>query len=270
MRIKKLIYIVAIALASCNITEDQSTPVPVPASTDLVDELRKVMSMPLGSPSDKLKKVITYGGNSDIVHVTREIHYPSVGSITYHVIRDQNQDTVAVGLNYFKAEDMVETSILFPFHNGPPIWQSTREYAYNTENLLETIYLTSDPIGRRLLAQYRYNSQKLLTQIDYPFDGGAELKVYSYDDQGRISGEWTTSQGQEEAKIDYLVHRYGDEGLLEAKEAEIYGVLNGKRQDAFQYFYDGQGKLVLLKEFDPHFGFQQKYSSEFFYHEGNQ
>jgi hypothetical protein len=182
----------------------------------------------------------------------------------------QVPETVAVGLNYFKAEDMVEISILFPYNNGPPVWYVTREYAYNTENLLETIYVTSEPIGRRLLAQYRYNSQKLLTQIEYPFDGGAELKVFSYDDQGRISSEWRSAQGQEESKAEYLVYRYSDEGWLEAKESGIRGILSGERQDAFQYFYDGQGKLVLQKEFDPYFGFQQKTSSEFFYHERNQ
>lgn len=264
MKFRKLVFLVAIALASCDVAEDYN-PL-IPSSNGLVDELREIMSMPIGSPSGKLNKVVVYGGESDIVLATREIYYPSTGNISYHVVRDQNQDTTAVSINYFKAEDMIETSILFPYNNGNPTWQSTREYVYNSEDLLETIYITSEPNGRRLLAQYVYNSQNQLIQIEYPYGNGVEeLAGFDYDEQGRISSEWISAKGQEESKIGYLVYRYSDMGLLEAKESNIIGLSSGERQDAFRYYYDGQGRLALQKEFDPNFGFQQKGSSEFFY-----
>lgn len=268
MKFRDLIFIVAIALVSCDITENQDSL--IPASNDLLKALREVMSMPIGSPSGKLNKVVVYGGDSDIVFSTREIYYPIAGNITYHVIRDQNLDTSAVSINYFRAEDMVETTILFPYNNGTPTWQSTREYEYNSEDLLDKIFITSEPIGRRLLAQYVYNSQDQLIQIEYPYGNGlVELTGFDYDEQGRISSEWISAKGQEESKIGYLVYRYNDMGLLEAKESDIIGLSSGERQDAFRYYYDGQGRLALQMEFDPNFGFQQKGSSEFFYNSSN-
>ncbi len=105
----------------------------------------------------------------------------------------------------------------------------------------------------------------MLAQIEYPNETGAALEVYEYDPLGRISKEWKSALGQEEFKIDYLIYRYKDD-LLEAKESGERGSLLGDRVDAFQYFYDAQGRILIQKEFDQYFGFQQKSWSEYFYH----
>lgn len=265
MKIKGIIFIVILALASCEVTEDQNLL--IPSSNDLVEKLREVMSLPVGTPSGKLYKVVNYGGDSEIIYSTREIYYPSTGNASYHVIRDQNQDTVAFGLNYYQKEDQIETSFFFSYKNGKPVWQSTKEYVYVSGNLPDKIFATTATTERRLFAQFRYNSQHHLTQIEYPNGNGpVEVEAFGYDEQARISSEWKTVLGQEDHKIDYLVYRYNGKGLLEAKESGIRGILSSERQDAFQYFYNDQGKLVLQKEFDPYFDFQQKGSSEFFYH----
>lgn len=259
MKIKEVFFFAIIGLAGCEITESQDT-LPV----TLEEKLEEVMVMPMDIPSGKLSRVVVYGGDSEKVYGTREIYYPAIGNISLHVIRDQNQDTVGIGLNYFRGE-VLETSHFFNYENGKPVWWSTKEHEYLSGNRIDKIFHTSAVKERSLLAQYVYNSQNLLTQIEYPFVNGVELQVYEYDSLGRISREWKSATGQEEYKIDYLVYRYS-EGLLVAKESGIRGIIGEDRQDAFQYFYDEQGRVIMQKEFDPYFGFQQKGRSEFFYH----
>jgi hypothetical protein len=259
MKTKGILFFALLGLYSCEVTDSQDS---LPLT--LEEKLKEVMNMPRDFPSGKLSSVVVYGGDSEQVHATREIYYPAIGNISVHVIRDRNQDTVGIGLNYFRAE-LLETSHFFNYENGKPVWWSTKEYQYLSGNLVDKIFSTSATKERSLLAQYRYNSQNLLTQIEYPNENVAELAVYEYDSLGRISREWKTALGQEESKIDYLVYQYS-EGLLVAKESGIRGIISEDRQDAFQYFHDAQGRVIMQKEFDPYFGFQQKSRSEFFYH----
>lgn len=259
MKTKGILFFALLGLYSCEVTDSQNS---LPLS--LEEKLKEVMNMPRDFPPGKLSNVVVYGGDSEQVHDTREIYYPAIGNVSVHVIRDRNQDTVGIGLNYFR-DELLETSHSFNFENGKPIWWSTKEYQYLSGNRVDKIFSTSANKERSLLAQYVYNSQNLLTQIEYPFVNGVELHVYEYDSLGRISVEWKSAKGQEKNKIDYLIYRYS-EGLLAAKESGIRGIIGEDRQDAFQYFHDAQGRVIMQKEFDPYFGFQQKSRSEFFYH----
>lgn len=261
MRKWKLIFFVSVVLSGCEMVETQDSVL-----NELEQELSEVLKMPLQNPSGKLSRVVVYGGNSERVDTDREIRYPANGNITLEIIRNRNQDTVGIGLNYFKGNNP-ETSHFFNYENGKPVWWSTKEYEYLSGNRIDKIFHTSAVKERSLLAQYRYNSQNLLSQIEYPFVSGVELMVYEYDSLGRINLEWKSAAGQEEFKIDFLVYRYIN-GLLEAKESGIRGIIGEDRQDAFQYFYDERGRVILHKEFDPYFGFQQKSWAEFFYHGG--
>jgi len=258
MKIKQLIFFLVIGFASCETTEIQD---PLPPT--LEDKLAELMKMPMNIPSGKLSRVVEYGGDSEKVYATMEIYYPAIGNISIHVSRDQYQDTVGISLNYLK-EEQEEISHFFPFQEGKAVWHSTREDQRNSENLIDKIFFTTTTKERTLIAQYHYNSQNQLTHIEYPNETAAALEVFEYDESGRISKEWKTAIGQEEFKIDYLVYRYS-EGLLVAKESGIRGIIGEDRQDAYQYFYDAQGRLIMQKEFDPYFGFQQKGRSEFFY-----
>lgn len=255
MKTKGILFFALLGLYSCEVTDSQDS---LPLT--LEEKLKEVMNMPRDFTPGKLSNVVVYGGDSEKVHATREIYYPAIGNISVHVIRDQNQDTVGIGLNYFRGE-VLETSHFFNYENGESVWWSTKEYQYLSGNLVDKIFSTSANKERSLLAQYRYNSLNLLTHIEY----GTELAVYEYDSLRRTSREWKTALGQEESKIDYLVYRYS-EGLLVAKESGIRGIINGDRQDAFQFFHDAQGRVIMQKEFDPYFGFQQKSWSELFYH----
>ncbi|MCL6259689.1 hypothetical protein M3O96_11345 [Aquiflexum sp. TKW24L] len=256
-----IVFLLLIFLQACNFSEDADL-----TSLSLESELRQIMSLQLDYPSDKLSHVLVYVGDSKTIFSTREIYYPNPGNITYHVIRNQNQDTLSIGLNYFSVDERVKSSLNFTFINHKPIWQSTREYSYNSQNLVEEIFYTSSTEIKRVLAKYYYDTQNKLTQIEYPFATGSELEIFEYDSQGRISHHWKTAKGQEESKIEMLFYRYNG-NLLEAKEAGNIGSITGDRQDAFQYFYDDKGKLSMQNEFDRHFGFQQKGRSEFFYHD---
>lgn len=259
MQTKAFSFFLIIILSGCEITESQNPPI-----FTLEDELKEVLAMPLVSPSGKLSKVVTYGGNSDKVYGSIEIYYPAIGNISVHIQQDQNQDTLGITLNYFSGEQL-ETSHFFQYQEGKANWFSSREIQLTSENLLDKIFLTSENRERSLLAQYHYNSQNQLVQVEYPNENGAALEVYEYDEFGRISKEWKSAMGQEEFKIDYLVYRYNDD-LLVAKESGIRGTITDEREDAFQYFYDSEGKLIIQKEYDPYFGFQQKSRTEYFYH----
>lgn len=257
MKIKHLFLFLLISVFSCEMTENPDVRL------SLEEELKKVMALPLSLPEGKVHRVEFYIGDSESIHSTREILYPTKGNIALSFFKNYKQDTVEIGLNYFNGK-VLETSHLFNFEQGKAVWQSTREYQYLWENRIDKIFHTSAAKERSLLAQYHYNSQNLLTQIEYPFINGAELQVYEYDTSGRISKEWNTAKGQEEFKIDYLVYRY-NEGLLVAKETGRMGSVSDDRQDAFQYFHDAKGRVISQKEFDPYFGFQQKGRSELFY-----
>lgn len=262
MKTKGILFFALLGLLSCEVIESQDS---LPLT--LEEELKKLMAMPFILPEGKLRNVVVYGGDSEKIHTTREIYYPSIGNTTLHVIRDQYQDTVGIGLNYFSGE-VLGTSHFFNYENGKPVWWSTKEYQYISGNFVDKIFSTTANMERNLLAQYHYNSQKQLTHIEYPYLNGAELAVFEYDEFGKTSKEWKSAKGQEEFKVDYLVYRYS-EGLLVAKESGIRGIIGDDRQDAFQYFHDEQGRVISQKEFDPYFGFQQKSWSELFYHEGS-
>lgn len=265
MKLKTFLFFVILGLAGCEVIEsDNSLPL------TLEEELNQVLALPINQPEGKLNRIIVYGGNSEQVDISREILYPGLGNITLEILKDKNQDTVGIGLNYFSGTNL-ETSHFFNYENGKPVWWSTKEYEYLSGNRIDKIFHTSAIKEGSLLAQYRYNSENLLTQIEYPFVNGVELMVYEYDSQDRISREWKSAEGQEEFKIDYLVYRYS-EGLLVAKESGIRGTISEDRQDTFQYFYNEKGRIIKQKEFDPYFGFQQKSWAEFFYfnQEGDQ
>ncbi|MDI1321912.1 MAG: hypothetical protein PSV36_04135 [Algoriphagus sp.] len=259
MTVKNLFFFSILGLVSCEIAESPDSLPPT-----LEDKLAEVMKMPMDSPSGKLRRVVVYGFDSDQIFSTREIYYPAIGNISLHILRDKNQDTLAIGLNYYSGEN-VEISYSFDFQEGKAVWQSTKEYQFNSENLVDKIFHNSSNSERKLLAQYVYNSQNLLTQIEYPFVNGVELQVYEYDSLGRITSEWNSVQGQEESKYDFLVYRYS-EGLLVAKESGFRGVFKEDPLDLFQYFYDEQGKVIKQKEFALNFGYQQVAWSELFYH----
>jgi hypothetical protein len=240
---------------SCEIADNQDLLLPT-----LEEKLKEVMNMPRDFSPGNLKSIVVYGGDSEKIQNTREIYYPFVGNISFHVLRNQDQDTVSVSLNYFEGE-ILKISHLFNYEIGKFVWWSTREYEYISENRIDNIFQTTENMEKRLLAQYVYNSENLLSQIVY----GTELAVFEYDSVGRISREWKTSLDQKDSKIDYLVYRYVN-GLLVGKESGIRGIISEDRKDAFQYFHDAQERIIMQKEFDPYFGFQQKSWSEFFYH----
>jgi hypothetical protein len=258
MKTREILFFAIIGLVGCEIVESENS-LPI----TLEEELNQVLVLPMVQAEGRLKKIIVYGGDSDQVDIAREILYPGIGNITLEILRNKNQDTVGIGLNYFK-DNNLETSHFFNYQKGKPIWWSTKEYEYLSGNRLDKIFHKSAFKERSLLAQYRYNSKNLLIQIEYPFVNGVELMVYEYDSLGRINREWKSAAGQEEFKIDYLVYRYTN-GLLEAKESGTRGIISEERQDAFQYFYDQKGRIIKQKEFDPFFGFQQKSWAEFFY-----
>lgn len=259
MKTKVILFFSIFSLFGCEVIETENS---LPIS--LEEELNQVLTLPMNQPEGKLRRVIVYGGNSEQVDSSKEILYPALGNITLEILKDKNQDTVGIGLNYFSGANL-ETSHFFNYENGKPVWWSTKEYEYLSGNRIDKIFLTSAVKERSLLAQYRYNSENLLTQIEYPFVNGVELMVYEYDSLGRISREFKSGAGQEIFKIDYLVYRYNSKSLLEAKESGIQGIISENRQDAYQYFYNERGIITLQKEFDPYFGFQQRSRSEFFY-----
>ncbi|UZD22117.1 hypothetical protein PBT90_01440 [Algoriphagus halophytocola] len=259
MKTKAILFFAIFGLVGCEVIErENSLPI------TLEEELNQVLVMPMNQPKGTLNKTIVYIGDSDQVDISREMLYPEIGNITLIILRDKNQDTVGIGLNYFSGDNL-ETSHFFNYENGKPIWQSTKEYEYLSGNRIDKIFHSSINMERSLQAQYRYNSQNLLSQIEYPFENGVELMIYEYDSLGNIIREWKSAAGQEEFKIDYLVYRYHD-SLLVAKESGVRGTISESRQDAFQYFYDENGRIVENKAFDPYFGFQQISRTEYFYY----
>lgn len=226
----------------------------------LLEEVDNFMSMPVSSPNGKLKTVKNYISTSDFYYLIND-------SFQYNVITDTNQDTVMITLLYLSGEQVL-TKHSLSYQNGEAYRWSTFEYIYNSKGQLDEIYSSNSNMQRALLGKYKYDSKNLLVEIEYPYENGAELHMYEYDESNRIVSEWKSVRGQENNKIDYLVFRY-DDGLLVAKESGVRGIISDERQDAFQYFYDPQGKLIFSKEFDPYFGFQEKENLEYFYYEEN-
>lgn len=258
MKLKVILFFAVYSLFSCEGIESENS-----FELTLEDELNHMMGLPIIQPEGKLSKVNVYVGSSKQIDISKEILYPAVGNVTLEILKDKTQDTVGIGLKYFSGNSL-ETSHYFNYENGKPVWWSTKDYKYLSGNRIDKIFNTNESKGRNLLARYRYNSQNLLSQIEYPFENGVELMVYEYDSQERVIKEWKSNERQEDFKIDYLVYRY-NENLVEAKESGVRGIQTEDRQDAFRYFYDENGRVIKQMEFDPYFGFQQKSWTEFFY-----
>ena len=255
-----VILFIGLILGACSVSEDPD----LEPSTDnesrlqeLLVEADRIMSLPTSSPDGRLKMVKNSISTSDI-------YYPTDESFSYSVLKDANLDTVGITLSYFN-DEQVQTRHSISFENGAAYKWSTFEYVYTPESLLDEIYSSNSNMQRRLLGKYHYDSQNLLIKIEYPYENGAELLIYENDEFNRIANEWKTVKGQDNHILDYLVYRYDGE-LLVAKESGTNGSNSDEREDAFQYFYDSQGKLIMAKEFDPYFGFQQKEKLEYFYY----
>lgn len=257
------LFLLSYMTVSCTSLNEDGKPTALTAEEELarlLDEVVSFKSMPISSTTGKLKKV-----KNSIS--TRDLYYPVDESFQYSVITDSNQDTAMITLVYLSGEKILSSHSI-SYQDGAAYRWATFEYLYNSENLLNEIYTSNSTKERALLGKYHYDSQSLLVEIAYPYENGEELQVYEYNESGRISSEWKSARGQEDNKIDYLVYRY-DNGLLVAKESGIRGTISDQREDAFKYFYNSQGKLILTIEFDPYFGFQQKDKSEYFYYGEN-
>ncbi|WBL43014.1 hypothetical protein PBT90_20005 [Algoriphagus halophytocola] len=260
MKNSSFFLVLVIIFLGCNITEEgESVP------NDLEIELQELLKKPTSSPEGELFKVLTYGGDSDMIFSTRERIYPVVGDIIVDIIKEQNEDTTGIGVNYFE-NGKIQFSHFFDFLNHQAIWQSTREYMYDSKGLLKELFIETASQPHRLLANYRYDSLDRLVMIEYPIENGAELQVYTYDESNRITSEWKSVVGQEDYKIDFLVYEYSSSNLLTAKKSGERGNLEGNFKDAFRYFYDQSKKLSSEEEFDPYFGFQQVRRTEYYYY----
>lgn len=270
MIIKLLVFAFLLVLsAGCNVNVIEEVD---PTEETLEGQLQEVMKMPLSEPEGALARVVVYGGDSDKIHATTDIYYPITSDVSYRVLKDKYGDSVAISLNYCHKyhKGKIEAAHLFNFDNSPrPEWQSTNEYAYNEDGKLMGLYYSGVNRPRYLLADYIYDPQGRLTQVEYAADssGGVELLVYTYDEQNRVKSEWKTEKGYEEMnKIDYMEYKYDEDGVLVAKVTGERGGEFGTRQDRFRYFYNQKGKDSVTYEFDPYFGHQQVYRTEFFYH----
>lgn len=228
--------------------------------------LREIMSLSVRTPSNELSSVVYYTGDGESLYSTREIYYPIIGDVNYHVNRNFSQDTISIGLNFFNKDGSVKSSYNYSFVNQKPIWQSTKDYLYIDENKLDKVLITTDNKINHISEKHYYNTENQLIQIEYPFSGGSELELFSYDIEGRILNHWRSVKGEENSKKDYFVYRYNGDQLV-AKETGTMGSKSNERQDATQFFYDDKGRLKYRKDFDPYFGFQQKSKMEYFYHE---
>ncbi|MBD8490861.1 hypothetical protein IFO69_19065 [Echinicola sp. CAU 1574] len=259
MRNNGLLFVVITVFLGCETMQENE---PLTGAKEI--ELLELLDKPVIEPSGELFKVITYGGNSDKIHSTRSILYPSTGDVTIHIIQDQNEDTVGIGLNYFENAE-IQISHYFNFSNHQPIWQSTREYFYDSNGLLRELFVETTDQPRKLLARYVYDSFDKLERVEYPYENGTELQLYTYNDANRIASEWTSNMGQEDTKVDLLVYEYSEHHLIAKKSGER-GSEEGNFQDAFRYYYDQSGNLSAQEVFDPYFGFQQVNRSEYYYY----
>lgn len=260
MKIKLLLILSLILTACASIPEDQDPQIdqsPEEILQSLINEAERVLSLPTNSSNGKLKMV-----KNSIS--TRHIYYPTNEDLFYSVQMDEKLDTAMIIVTYLN-DNQVQIVNSLSYENGKAYRWSSFEYIYNSEDRLDEIYSSNSTKPKALLAKYHYDSKNHLVEIEYPYESGAELLVYKYDEFNRIANEWKSARGQENHQIDFLVYRYNN-GLLVAKESGIRGTITDDRQDAFQYFYDPQGKLVQSKEYDPYFGFQKKETVEYFYY----
>lgn len=254
--IKKIIFSLSLFIVGCSLNNESDPNIDSDQLSVLKeDELREVFALHTHSPNGKIHMAITYGGNSDKTVSSREIFYPINGLSTYHIFRNGTGDTTGLALNFLEDDEIVSSSY-FAFREGKVDWEFTREMEYNSDGLIDRMYTSNHSRSRELVSIYHYDSQNRLLEIEYPYEHGAELLVYSYDDDGKIISEWKTARGQEDYKVDHFIYRYNND-LLMAKETGPGGVFSEERKDALRYFYDPSDRLILEKRFDPNFGFQQ-------------
>ncbi|MBW3470166.1 hypothetical protein [Arthrospiribacter ruber] len=262
--LKRMIFTLVIFIPACSFDNESDHNIDSNQLGVLkVEKLREVLTLPTHSPNGELRMAITYGGNSGKRLSSREIFYPINGLSTYQIFRNDTDDTTGFSLNFLENDKIISSSH-FAFQGGNVDWEFTREMEYSSDGLIERMYTSNYSKSRELISIYHYDSQNRLLEIEYPYEQGAELLIYAYDEEGKVISEWKTARGQEEHKVDHFMYRYNN-GLLEAKETGRGGVFSEERKDALRYFYDPNERLILEEKFDPNFGFQQIGSIEYIY-----
>lgn len=227
-------------------------------------QLLEVMKMPLDLTTGKMVRSISYCCNPKRPFSTLDFHYPVGGEFSYRVQKGPEGDTLEIFLQHYE-DQKLRYSHSFRYQSGMlPEWTHTTEYIYGTEGKLTEKFTVSQERPRTLAATYLYDVQGRLASIETSAGNGTASQRFAYDQQGRISREWSTVKTEEEVEFDYMFYRYEGE-LLVAKEASQNSRLEGPRQDRYRYVYDQEGRPVEIYEFDPYFFFQQKNYAEFFY-----
>jgi hypothetical protein len=103
-----------------------------------------------------------------------------------------------------------------------------------------------------------------LTKIAFFTPQHSEAYLYEYDDSDRINTEKWISVQTPSHPIRILFYRYDSLDRLTAKETNTNSETLS-RKDTFQYFYNENGTLSEVWEFDTQFGYSIKDRKNYIY-----
>jgi hypothetical protein len=259
MRISLVILFGIIILASCSEAE-----VPNSEPLTLEEQLLKVMQMPLARGTGKVVRTISYCCEPKRPFAIVDSYYPVGGEFSYQIKKSPEGDTLEISLQLYDGEKL-KFFHSFRYLGGMlSEWMNTTEYSYDSDWKLIARYDISPERPRSLSSTYRYDEKGRLIAIETSAGNGISTQMFAYDQEDRIVREWGNVKTEEEVEFDFMFYRYEGE-LLVAKEASLYGRLEGPRQDRYRYTYDQQGRLTAQFEFDPYSFFEKKNYTEFFY-----
>lgn len=257
-RIATFLIVLAL-LSSCGETLE---PVTEPLTLEV--QLREVMQMPLATGTGKVVRSISYCCNPKRPFAILDFYYPVGGEFSYRIQKGHEGDTLEISFQHYEDEKL-RYFHSFRYRSGMlSEWMNTAEYIYSSQGKLIERYSISPEKPRSLNATYRYDEKGRLTSIEASAGNVSESQMFDYDQQDRISREWSAIKTDKEIELNFMFYRYEGE-LLVAKEASQNGRFEGTRQDWYRYVYDQKGRLIAQFEFDPYFSFQQKNYAEFFY-----
>jgi len=207
-------------------------------------ELLDILNENLLMPSGELSMVYTFLLNSSDYRSVQHRYYDEDLNTVLTVNLNHDKDTLGASIYFYDHQGRLETKKSYGYNEGSFSWTGNLRSTFNAEGTIETVDLIlSDGSPPRFRLRNIYNERGLLQVTEY-----SDEERYEYIYEGNIPVRMNYIIG-ESIYMKYI-YRYNDQEQLQAKQTTIHG-----GGDAFQYFYDEEGRLKEERENSPQWGY---------------
>jgi len=207
-------------------------------------ELLDILNGELLMPSGELAMVYIFLLNSSDYRSVQHRYYDEDLNTVLTVNLNHEKDTLGASIYFYDHLGRLEIKKSYGYNQGSFSWTGDLRSTFNAEGTIETVHLIlADGSPPRFRLRNVFDERGLLQVTAYSDE---ERYEYIYEDNLPVRKNYMIG---ESIYLEYI-YRYNDQVQLQAKQTAMHG-----GGDAFQYFYDEEGRLKEERENSPQWGY---------------